>query len=123
MSFTLDKATAELADNWVKALSDIDLFIEIATEDCLVWHSADDLWVSVPQAVAAVYERSTDGVVPTFVPEGITFTEKGFFNECSTEVSMGGQMMKLHLIQLVEAKDGKAIRVKEYIGPEMGVQP
>lgn len=122
MSYTPDAATAELAENWVKALSNIDLFIEIASDDCLVWHSADDQWVTVAKAVADVYERSPEGV-PTFVPEGVTFTEKGFFNECSTEVSLNGQMMKLHLIQLVEAKDGKAVRVKEYIGPEMGVQP
>ena len=30
---------------------------------------------------------------------------------------------KLHLLQNVEVRDGKAARVREYIGPEMGVQP
>ncbi|GEM29628.1 hypothetical protein NN3_06350 [Nocardia neocaledoniensis NBRC 108232] len=123
MSSTPDQATKDLADNWVKALTNIDLFKEISHEDCLVWHSADDLWVSVADAVAAVYERSPDGVPPTFVSLGVVFTEQGFFHECTTEVSIGGQEMKLHLVQIVEARDGKAARVREYIGPEMGVQP
>ena len=123
MTVTPEPATAELAEQWVKALSNIDLFLEICVDDCPVWHSADDRYVPVAQAVSDVYARSGDGVVPTFEPHGITFTEKGFYNECSTEVMLNGQLMKLHLIQLVEVKDGKAVRVKEYIGPEMGVQP
>ncbi|MFI2280739.1 nuclear transport factor 2 family protein [Nocardia beijingensis] len=123
MSSTPDQATRDLAENWVKALTDIDLFIEISHDDCLVWHSADDKWVTVRDAVAAVYERSGDGAVPTFVPGGVTFTEHGFFNECTTQVTIGGQEMKLHLLQIVDVRDGKAARVREYIGPEMGVQP
>lgn len=123
MTITPDAATRALADDWVRALSDIDLFKAISTDDCRVWHSSDDLWVSVPDAVQAVYDRSGDGPIPSFTPEGVTFTENGFFNECSTTVSIQGQEMKLHLIQLVEARDGKAASVKEYIGPEMGVQP
>ncbi|WP_216893518.1 nuclear transport factor 2 family protein [Nocardia alni] len=123
MSTTPDQATVELAENWVKALKNIDLFREISTEDCQVWHSADDKWVSVAEAVAAVYERSGDDGVPDFHAEGITYTEDGFFNRASTEVQINGQKMKLHLVQIVEARDGKAVRVREYIGPEMGVQP
>ncbi|MDR7166957.1 hypothetical protein J2W56_000675 [Nocardia kruczakiae] len=123
MSTTPDQATIDLAENWVKALKNIDLFLEISTPDCQVWHSADDKWVSVAEAVAAVYERSGDDGVPDFQAQGITFTEKGFFNEATTEVQISGQKMKLHLIQLVEVRDGKAARVREYIGPEMGVQP
>ncbi|MCP2276239.1 hypothetical protein SAMN04244553_1062 [Nocardia amikacinitolerans] len=123
MSSTPDQATKDLANNWVKALTNIDLFKEISHEDCLVWHSADDKWVSVADAVAAVYERSGDGPIPTFVSVGVTYTEKGFFHECTTEVTIGGQEMKLHLVQIVEVRDGKAARVREYIGPEMGVQP
>ncbi|TQM32641.1 hypothetical protein [Nocardia bhagyanarayanae] len=123
MSSTPDQATKDLADNWVKALTNIDLFKEISHEDCLVWHSSDDKWVSVPDAVAAVYERSAGGAIPTFVSGGVTYTEHGFFHECTTEVSIGGQEMKLHLLQIVDARDGKAARVREYIGPEMGVQP
>jgi ketosteroid isomerase-like protein len=123
MSSTPDQATKDLADNWVKALTNIDLFNEISTEDCLVWHSADDKWVTVADAVAAVYERSGDGPIPTFVPVGVTFTEKGFFNEATTEIEIAGQRTKLHLVQIVEVRDGKAARVREYIGPEMGVQP
>ncbi|MGW5570325.1 hypothetical protein ACWEVD_03920 [Nocardia thailandica] len=123
MSSTPDQATTALAENWVKALSNIDLFIEISHDDCLVWHSSDDKWVTVREAVAAVYERSGDGPIPTFNSVGIVYTEKGFFHECTTEVSIGGQEMKLHLVQIVEARDGKAARVREYIGPEMGVAP
>ncbi|QSE92340.1 hypothetical protein JWS13_28805 [Rhodococcus pseudokoreensis] len=123
MSSTPDQATIELSENWVKALANIDLFLEICVEDCPVWHSADDKWVSVSEAVAAVYERAGDGPVPDFRPEGITFTEKGFFNEASVELEMGGQPVKLHLVQIVEARDGKAVSVREYIGPEMGIQP
>ncbi|QSE85205.1 hypothetical protein JWS14_16140 [Rhodococcus koreensis] len=123
MSSTPDQATIELSENWVKALANIDLFLEICVEDCPVWHSADDKWVSVSEAVAAVYERAGGGPVPDFRPEGITFTENGFFNEASVELEMGGQEVKLHLVQIVEARDGKAVRVREYIGPEMGIQP
>ncbi|MFF0488683.1 hypothetical protein ACFYTQ_06640 [Nocardia sp. NPDC004068] len=123
MSTTPDQATIALAENWVKALKNIDLFLEISSEDCQVWHSADDKWVSVADAVAAVYERSGDNGVPDFQARGITYTEHGFFNQCYTEVQMNGQQVKLHLIQVVEARDGKAVRVREYIGPEMGIQP
>ena len=123
MSTTPDQATRDLAENWIKALKNIDLFLEISTEDCQVWHSADDKWVSVAEAVAAVYERSGDDGVPDFKAEGITYTESGFFNRASTEITMNGQLVKLHLIQVVEARDGKAVRVREYIGPEMGIQP
>lgn len=123
MSSTPDQATKDLAENWVKALKNIDLFLEISTEDCQVWHSADDKWVSVAEAVAAVYERSGDDGVPDFQAEGITYTEDGFFNRASVELKLNGQQVKLHLVQIVEARDGKAVRVREYIGPEMGIQP
>ncbi|MFF1553032.1 hypothetical protein ACFVX3_18545 [Rhodococcus erythropolis] len=123
MSYTPDKATVELADNWVKALANIDIFLEICIEGCPVWHSADDKWVPVSEAVANVYARSEGGVVPNFVPEGITFTEKGFFNQASVEITIEGRPVKMHLVQIVEARDGKAVRVQEYIGPEMGIQP
>ena len=123
MSTTPDQATAELAENWVKALADIDLFLQICVTDCPVWHSADDKWVTVSEAVAAVHERAGDGPVPDFRPVGVTFTEKGFFNEAAVEIEVGGNPVKLHLVQIVEAKDGKAVRVREYIGPEMDIQP
>lgn len=123
MTVEPDPATIELAEKWEKALTDIDLFLEICVADCPVWHSADDRYVPVAQAVSDVYERSGDGPIPKFHPEGITYTENGFFNECWTEVALGGQEMKLHLIQVVDVRDGKAVRVREYIGPEMGVQP
>lgn len=123
MAVEPDPATIELAEKWEKALTDIDLFLEICVPDCPVWHSADDRYVPVAQAVSDVYERSGDGTIPEFHRGGITYTQNGFFNECWTEVTLSGQDMKLHLIQVVDVHDGKAVRVREYIGPEMGVQP
>lgn len=123
MSINPDQATRDLADNWVKALVDIDIFLDICVEDCPVWHSADDKWVPVKEAVANVYARSEGGPIPSFVAEGVTFTEKGFFNQASVEITIDGNPVKMHLVQIVEAQDGKAVRVQEYIGPEMGVQP
>jgi hypothetical protein len=117
------EAKEALAQGWKKALSDIDLFLELAEPECPVWHSTDNVFVPVEKAVKDVYERS-NGAIPDFTYVGHTITEKGFFLQADVVLEYGEAPLSLHLVQIVEIGDnGKAVRVQEYIGPEMDVQP
>ncbi|MFT3660234.1 MAG: hypothetical protein QM809_02210 [Gordonia sp. (in: high G+C Gram-positive bacteria)] len=118
---TPDEATREIGEAWAKALNSLDSFYDLCAPGCKVWHSNDDQWISVETAIENVHKRTPGDTPPTFEARGVTYTEKGFFNECYVEVELMGNPMKLHLIQLVEVEDGKAVSVKEYIGPEMPV--
>ena len=108
------KTTEELAKGWIRALSDVDLFYSLCADDCKVWHSADDKWMSVKEAVDAVHER---GGLPEFENSRYTLTDKGFFVQTSATLAAA----RVHLIQLVTVKDGKAVSAEEYIGPEMDI--
>lgn len=108
------KTNEELAKGWIRALSDVDLFYTLCADDCKVWHSADDKWMSVKEAVDAVHER---GGLPEFENSRYTLTEKGFFVQTSATLPTA----RVHLIQLVTVKDGKAVSAEEYIGPEMDI--
>lgn len=121
----VDNATKEaLAQEWRKSLADIDHFLDITEPECPVWHSADDRYVPVEEAVRAVHDRSAGGAVPDFQYVGHTLTDPGFFLEANVVIEVGGNPLKMHLIQVVTVGDsGKAVNVKEYIGPEMDVQP
>ena len=119
-AFTPDDATRALGEAWPKALNSLDSFFGLCAPDCQVWHSNDDIWVSVETAIQNVHRRTAE--LPDFQPRGVTYTEKGFFNECYVEVELMGNPMKIHLIQLIDMENGKAVRVKEYVGPEMPVE-
>ncbi|GAB10339.1 hypothetical protein GOARA_056_00860 [Gordonia araii NBRC 100433] len=115
-----DQSTRALGERWALALNDLDQFAEMCSDDCQVWHSTDNAWVSVPQAVEDARRRAGD-IPPQFEARGVTYTENGFFNQCYIAIDLAGQPMRLHLVQLVDVKDGKAVRVQEYVGPEMPV--
>ncbi|MFT4201301.1 hypothetical protein [Gordonia sp. (in: high G+C Gram-positive bacteria)] len=120
-TITPDQATRELGERWPAALNDLDQFEQMCSADCEVWHSTDDKWVTVSQAVEDA-RRRVGGGEPNFEPRGVTYTENGFFNQAFIAVELMGNPMRLHVIQIVDVKDGKAVRVQEYVGPEMPVE-
>ncbi|MER6667238.1 hypothetical protein ABT256_22025 [Amycolatopsis japonica] len=108
----------ELAQGWLKALTDVDHFYEICTPDCRVWHSADDKWMSLKAAIDAVHDR---GGLPEFTNSRVTITEKGFFAQTSGVLKPQGEdgpEVKIHLIQIATVEGGKVVQAEEYIGPE-----
>lgn len=120
-TITTDEATRALGERWAVALNDLDQFADMCTEDCQVWHSTDDKWVTVQQAVEDARRRAGDDG-PHFEARGLTFTENGFINQCFISIALAGNPMRLHVIQIVDVKDGKAVKVQEYVGPEMPVE-
>jgi hypothetical protein len=106
----------ELAQGWIRALSNVDAFYELCAPDCKVWHSNDNKWGTVKEAVDAVYDR---GGLPEFSGSRYTLSDKGFFVQTSATLESAGA--KVHVVQVVETKDGKAISVEEYVGPEMDI--
>lgn len=118
MTITTESNPAALAQAWIAALSDVDAFAALCAPDCQVWHSHDNRWVTVQQAIDVVHQV---GGLPTFTDARHTLSENGFFVQASTEFEVAGQTMTLHIVQIVEIRDGKAIRVQEYVGPEMAL--
>lgn len=104
----------EIARGWIRSLSSVDLFYEFCAPDCKVWHSSDDKWMTVKEAIDAVHGR---GGLPPFRNSRYTLTDKGFFVQTST--TLNGT--NVHLIQVVTVQDGKAVSAEEYIGPEMDI--
>ncbi|MEV0085398.1 hypothetical protein [Saccharopolyspora sp. NPDC050642] len=105
-----------LARGWIRALSNVDEFYELCAPGCEVWHSNDDRWITVEEAVDAVHGR---GGLPEFDDSRYTLTEKGFFVQTSATPEAAG--VRVHVVQAVATKDGKAISVEEYVGPEMDI--
>ncbi|SFW79796.1 hypothetical protein [Amycolatopsis australiensis] len=106
--------TEELAQGWIRALSDVDAFHGLCAAGCRVWHSTDDKWITVEEAVDAVHER---GGLPEFENPRYTLTGKGFFVQTSATLAAA----RVHVIQVVTVEDGKAISAEEYVGPEMDI--
>jgi hypothetical protein len=106
----------ELAKGWIRALANVDEFVALCAPDCRVWHSNDDKWVTVKQAIDAVYER---GGLPGFSGARYTLSDKGFFVQTAATLEPAG--VKVHVIQVVGTRDGQAISVEEYVGPEMDI--
>ncbi|HEX2316772.1 MAG TPA: hypothetical protein VHJ17_23705 [Thermomonospora sp.] len=104
----------ELAQGWMRAIQDVDLFYELCTADCRVWHSSDDKWMTLKEAIDAVHSR---GGLPPFRNPRYTLTENGFFAQMST--TLDGT--NVHLVQIATVKDGKVVQAEEYIGPEMDI--
>ncbi|MCX4095560.1 nuclear transport factor 2 family protein [Nocardia sp. alder85J] len=107
-----------VAQTWVRALSDLDLFVQLCSPDCRVWHSNDNVWVTVEQAVDAAKARPD---FPEFVDPRVVLTDAGFIVQSSVSLELGGQLQQLHIIQVTEMRDGKVVRVQEYIAPEMPI--
>ncbi|MFT3899152.1 MAG: hypothetical protein QM728_02770 [Gordonia sp. (in: high G+C Gram-positive bacteria)] len=120
-TITPDQDTRALGERWPLALNDLDQFAEMCSDDCQVWHSTDAKWVPVPQAVEDA-RRRVGGGEPNFEPRGLTYTENGFLNQAFIAVELMGQPMRIHVVQIVDVEDGKAVRVQEYVGPEMPVE-
>ncbi|RMI28843.1 nuclear transport factor 2-like protein [Nocardia stercoris] len=107
-----------VAQTWVRALSDLDLFAQLCSADCQVWHSNDNLWVTVQQAVDAAKARPD---FPEFVDPRVTMTDAGFIVQSSVSLELGGHAQQLHILQVTDVVDGKVVRVQEYISPEMPI--
>jgi hypothetical protein len=106
----------ELAQGWIRALANVDAFYALCAPDCLVWHSNDNKWITVKEAVDAVYER---GGLPEFSGSRYTLSDKGFFVQTSATLAAAG--VTVHVVQVVGTRDGQAISVEEYVGPEMDI--
>lgn len=104
---------SELMAAWAGALADVDLFAQICTDDCQVWHSTDNVWMTARAAIDAAKAR---GGLPVFRDQRMTCTERGFLVQANVTVEPIGT---IHVLQLVSVRDGKAAMVEEYIGPEM----
>lgn len=112
----MTESNEELAQGWIRALANVDAFYELCAPDCRVWHSNDNKWVTVKEAVNAVYER---GGLPEFIDARYTLSANGFFVQTAARLDAVG--LTVHIVQVVAAQDGKAISVEEYVGPEMDV--
>ncbi|AVH94180.1 MULTISPECIES: hypothetical protein [Streptomyces] len=109
-----EKTPKELAESWLRALSDVDLFYEFCAPDCRVWHSSDDKWMSLKGAIDAVHSR---GGLPPFRNSRYTLTDKGFIVQTST--TLDGT--NVHIIQVATVEGGQVVSAEEYIGPEMNI--
>ncbi|MFT4030536.1 MAG: hypothetical protein QM675_11735 [Protaetiibacter sp.] len=108
------KSNEELAQLWLEALGDVEKFREISTTDCRVWHSSDNLWVSIDTAIENVYKG---GGLPPVYDTGYTVTEHGFLVQFSAELA--GH--KIHNTIIVKTENGLAVTAEEYIGLELDV--
>ncbi|MFG2657321.1 hypothetical protein [Streptomyces sp. NPDC048425] len=108
------KTTEEIAQNWLRALSDVDVFYEFCAPDCRVWHSSDDKWMSLKAAIDAVHSR---GGLPPFRNSRYTLTGKGFVMQTSTTL----KDTNVHIVQVATVEDGKVVSAEEYISPEMEI--
>ncbi|MCD0453506.1 hypothetical protein LO762_30620 [Actinocorallia sp. API 0066] len=106
------KTVKELADGWLEALKDVDKFYELCSPECKVWHSNDDKWVTLKEAIDAVHSR---GGLPPFRNSRYTLTDKGFFAQTSATL----EGTNVHIIQIATVADGKVVTAEEYIGPEI----
>ncbi|MFS4108562.1 MULTISPECIES: hypothetical protein [unclassified Streptomyces] len=109
-----EKTKQELAEHWLRALENVDLFYEFCDSGCKVWHSADDKWVTLKEAIDAVHSR---GGLPPFRNSRYTLTDKGFIVQTSTTL----EGTNVHLIQVAGVEGGKVVTAEEYIGPEMDI--
>lgn len=71
--------TEQLAQAWVKALSDVDAFPALCGPECLVWHSNDNARVTVEEAVANVHAA---GGLPPMRDQSYTSLKTG--SSCSS---------------------------------------
>ncbi|MBC3191728.1 hypothetical protein H7X46_11710 [Pseudonocardia sp. C8] len=110
------KTTEDLARHWLRALEDVDLFYEFCDPGCRVWHSADNAWMSLDDAIRAVHDR---GGLPEFTGSRYTLTETGFVVQTSGRLEPPG--VTVHLVQIATVENGRVVRAEEYIGPEMDI--
>jgi ketosteroid isomerase-like protein len=104
----------EFAKRWIHALTrDLAAFNALCSADCRVWHSTDAKWMTAQAAIDAAAAR---GGLPTFDDPRTAMTAEGFTVQTNATVAPVG---KIHIVQLVTVKDGKATQVEEYIAPEM----
>ena len=108
--------TEELAKAWLAALEDVDAFLPLCAPECKVWHSTDDTWVTVRDAIEAV--RASGGL-PPMRETSYTLMDGGFF----VQFSATHQGAELHNCILVRVRDGLAVSAEEYVGVEMDLQP
>ncbi|MFF9505305.1 hypothetical protein [Streptomyces sp. NPDC014656] len=109
-----EKTKQEIAESWLLALSDVDLFYDFCAPECRVWHSSDDKWMTLKEAIDAVKNR---GGLPPFRNSRYTLTDKGFVVQTST--TLDGT--NVHLIQVAGVEGGRVVSAEEYIGPEMDI--
>jgi ketosteroid isomerase-like protein len=109
-------STEEFANRWIHALSrDLSAFNALCSADCQVWHSTDAQWMT---AQAAIDAASARGGLPPFENLRTAMTDAGFTVQMNATIAPAG---KIHIVQLVTVKSGKATRVEEYIAPEMSM--
>ncbi len=106
----------DLATAWLAALEDVDSFPALCAPECRVWHSTDDKWVTVEEAVAAVH---AGGGLPPVRDTSYTLTDHGFL----VQFSLTHQGAELHNCIIVKVRDGKAVSAEEYVGVEMDLKP
>ncbi|ALJ19590.1 nuclear transport factor 2 family protein [Microbacterium sp. No. 7] len=101
----------ELAQGWLNALGDVETFRPLCEPDAKVWHSNDDVWMTLDAAIGNVHLA---GGIPPREREAYRLTADGFLVQFT--VSLGGQRM--HNTILVRVRDGLAYEIEEYIGLE-----
>ncbi|WP_050790883.1 hypothetical protein [Streptomyces sp. e14] len=104
----------EIGQAWLRGLEDVDAFYAFCDPECRVWHSSDDKWMTLQEAIDAVHGR---GGLPPFRNPRYTVTEKGIVAQAST--TLNGT--NVHLVQVATVKDGRVVTAEEYIGPEMDI--
>lgn len=109
------RTNEELAQAWLAALQDVDAFLPLCAPDAKVWHSTDDIWMTVPDAIQAVHDG---GGLPPLSRQSYTVTEEGFLVQFT--LSLGD--IKMHNTIIVKTRDGFAISAEEYVGLETDVR-
>ncbi|MEU3528741.1 hypothetical protein AB0E62_33645 [Streptomyces sp. NPDC038707] len=109
-----EKTREHIAEQWLRALEDVDLFYEFCAPHCKVWHSSDDKVMTLKEAIDAVHGR---GGLPPFRDSRYTLTDKGFVVQTSTTL----QGTNVHLVQIAVVENGEVVSAEEYIGPEMDI--
>lgn len=107
--------TEDLATAWLEALEDVDSFAALCAPECRVWHSTDDKWVTVEEAIEAVH---AGGGLPPVRDKSFTLTDQGFL----VQFSLTHQGAELHNCIIVKVRDGKAVSAEEYVGVEIDLQ-
>jgi hypothetical protein len=114
MTSTTTMTTEEIAQGWLAGLQDVDAFLPLCAPECKVWHSNDDKWVTVPEAIAAVHEA---GGLPPMRDMSYTLMDGGFL----VQFSATWNGAEIHNVILVKVRDGLAVSAEEYVGLEMSL--
>ncbi|WP_426518115.1 hypothetical protein ACPPVQ_02030 [Diaminobutyricibacter sp. McL0618] len=101
----------ELAQRWLHALENVEEFRELCIPDARVWHSNDNIWVSLDLAIENVHKA---GGLPPLENPRYTVTEKGFLVQFS--IDLAG--LRINDTIIVQTENGLAHTVEEYIGIE-----